>query len=145
MRFAKILLPAFVALACLNAACATGDDAAAAKMSKGDSARELFARNCAACHGPAGEGKQVGTLQVPTLRAGRAAEDTDARILSQIHDGGNGMPPFKFTLTDDQIQELLRFVREEIQGKGRGRRSEVGGRRSVVETEVRPVCIFDVG
>ncbi len=117
MRFAKILLPAVVALVCLTSACATGDDASAAKKTRDDSARELFARNCAACHGPAGEGKQVGTLQVPTLRAGRAAEDTDARVLAQIHDGGNGMPPFKFTLTDDQIQDLLRFVREEIQGK----------------------------
>ena len=120
MRFAKIFLLAVVTLVCINTACVTGDDAAAAKRSKDDSARELFARNCAACHGPAGEGKQVGTLQVPTLRAGRAAEDTDARILAQSHDGGNGMPPFKFTLTDDQIQELLRFVREEIQGRRRG-------------------------
>ena len=120
MRLAKIFLPAFVALACLTSACATGDDAAAAKRSKDDSARELFARNCAACHGASGEGKQVGTLQVPTLREGRAVEDPDARLLAQIHDGGNGMPPFKFTLTDDQIQDLLRFVREELQDKKRG-------------------------
>ena len=80
-------------------------------------ARELFARNCATCHGPVGEGKQVGTLVVPTLREGRAAQDTDARLLSQIHDGGKGMPPFKWTLTDDEIQALLHFVREDLQGK----------------------------
>ncbi len=92
-------------------------DGSAAKRTKGDDARELFARNCAACHGPSGEGKQIGTLQVPTLREGRAAQDPDARLLTQIHDGGNGMPPFKFTLTDDQIQDLLRFVREELQKK----------------------------
>ena len=120
MRLAKIFLLAVAAPACLTSACVTRDDVSAAKKTKDDSARELFARNCAACHGPSGEGKQVGTLQVPTLRTGRAVEDTDARILSQIHDGGNGMPPFKFTLTDDQIQDLLRFVREELQGKRRG-------------------------
>lgn len=97
--------------------CATRDGASAAKKTKGDNARELYARNCAACHGPGGEGKQVGTLNVPALREGRAAQDPDARLLSQIHDGGNGMPPFKFTLTDDEIQELLRFVREELQKK----------------------------
>jgi alcohol dehydrogenase (cytochrome c)/quinohemoprotein ethanol dehydrogenase len=106
---------ALAALVCLCTACATGDNSAAAKKTGYDAARELFARNCAACHGPSGEGKQIGTLQVPTLREGRAAQDPDARLLSQIHDGGNGMPPFKFTLTDDQIQELLRFVREGLQ------------------------------
>jgi mono/diheme cytochrome c family protein len=114
-RLAKIFVFALAALVCLCTACATGDNSAAAKKTGDDSARELFARNCAACHGPSGEGKQIGTLQVPTLREGRAAQDPDARLLSQIHDGGKGMPPFKFTLTDDQIQELLRFVREELQ------------------------------
>jgi quinohemoprotein ethanol dehydrogenase len=114
MSLAKILSLALVSVVCLCAACAAGD-VAAVKRSKDDDARELFARNCAACHGQAGEGKQVGTLQVPPLREGRAVEDTNERLLSQIHDGGKGMPPFKYTLTDDQIQDLLRFVREEIQ------------------------------
>ena len=116
MRLAKVLAAALAALV-LCTACVTRDDTAAARKREGDTARELFARNCAACHGPSGEGRQVGTLQVPTLREGRAAQDPDARLLTQIHDGGNGMPPFKFTLTDEQIQELLRFVREEIQGR----------------------------
>lgn len=117
MRYAKILAATLAALVCITSACATRDDVSATKKTKDGDARELYARNCAACHGPVGEGKQVGTLSVPTLREGRAAQDPDARLLSQIHDGGNGMPPFKFTLTDDQIQDLLRFVREEIQGK----------------------------
>jgi quinohemoprotein ethanol dehydrogenase len=116
MRLAKIFVLALASLVCLCSACVTGD-VAAVKKAEGDTARELFARNCAACHGQAGEGKQVGTLQVPPLREGRAVQDPDARLLSQIHDGGNGMPPFKFTLTDEQIQDLLRFVRAEIQRK----------------------------
>jgi mono/diheme cytochrome c family protein len=114
MRLAKIFALSLASLVCVCSACATGD-VAAVKRTEGDTARELFARNCAVCHGQAGEGKQVGTLQVPPLREGRAVQDPDARLLSQIHDGGNGMPPFKFTLTDEQIQDLLRFVREEIQ------------------------------
>ena len=115
MRLAKILAAALAALL-FCAACVTSDDMNSARKSE-DITRELYARNCAACHGLTGEGKQVGTLQVPALRTGRAVEDPDARLLTQIHDGGNGMPPFKFTLTDEQIQDLLRFVREEIQKK----------------------------
>ena len=117
MRLAKIFVLSLASLVCACSAGATGDGGSAVKKAEGDATRELFARNCAACHGPSGEGKQVGTLVVPTLRSGRAAEDPDARLLAQIHDGGKGMPPFKFTLTDDQIQELLRFVREELQRK----------------------------
>lgn len=117
MRLAKILAVALASLACFTSSCATRDDVSAARKTKADTARELYARNCATCHGLVGEGKQVGTLRVPPLREGRAVEDPDARLLSQIHDGGNGMPPFKFTLTDDEIQDLLRFVREEIQRK----------------------------
>lgn len=117
MTLAKILTAAAALSVFSLAACVTRDDASAARKAKGGDARELYARNCAACHGPEGEGKQVGTLRVPALREGRAAEDPDARLLSQIHDGGNGMPPFKLTLTDDEIQNLLRFVREEIQKK----------------------------
>lgn len=118
MSLAKILTAATAALLVFSfAACTTRDDASAARKTKAADARELYARNCATCHGPEGEGKQVGTLRVPALSEGRAAEDPDARLLSQIHDGGNGMPPFKFTLTDDEIQSLLRFVREEIQKK----------------------------
>lgn len=117
MSLAKILAAALAALVCITPACVTRDDASAGKKTKDGDARELYARNCAVCHGLDGEGKQVGTLNVPALREGRAAQDPDARLLSQIHDGGNGMPPFKFTLTDDEIQDLLRFVREEIQKK----------------------------
>src|ERR1044071_10266089 len=86
MSLAKILAAVLAALACLSPACATRGDAGAANSSKDGNARELYARNCAACHGPGGEGRQVGTLSVPTLREGRAAQDPDARLLSQIHD-----------------------------------------------------------
>jgi len=116
MSLAKFLTAAALLAFSFNA-CVTRDDVSAAKKTKGGGARELYARNCAACHGPEGEGKQVGTLRVPTLREGRAAQDPDAQLLKQIHDGGNGMPPFKFTLTDDEIQDLLRFVRKELQGR----------------------------
>ena len=79
--------------------------------------RVLYARNCADCHGPQGEGKQLGTLKIPPLSSGAALNDPDEKFFKQISDGGNGMPPFKYTLDDRQIEDLVRFVREELQGK----------------------------
>ena len=112
-RLAKTLTLALACLAALaSAGCSTRGDARAQVT---DPARELFQRNCAACHGQQGEGKQIGTLKAPSLREGRAATDTDERLLTQIHDGGNGMPPFKYSLTDEQIDDLLRFVRGDLQ------------------------------
>jgi mono/diheme cytochrome c family protein len=82
-----------------------------------DQTRTTFERNCAVCHGPQGDGKQLGTMTIPSLRAGAALADPDEKLFKQIRDGGNGMPPSKYTLTDEQIQDLVRFVREEIQKK----------------------------
>jgi mono/diheme cytochrome c family protein len=102
------------------AAAAAGCDARGGKPeppSAADQTRTTFERTCAVCHGPRGEGKQLGTMNVPSLRAGAALTDPDEKLFKQIRDGGNGMPPSKYTLTDEQIEALVRFVREEIQKK----------------------------
>jgi mono/diheme cytochrome c family protein len=110
------VVAAVFTVALSTAGCASGGDAPA--QTHGDLRRKLFQQNCAACHGAQGEGRQLGTLKVPALREGRPVTDADAQLLAQIHDGGKGMPPFKYTLTDEQIEDLLRFVREELQGRG---------------------------
>jgi mono/diheme cytochrome c family protein len=81
------------------------------------SVRVLYERNCAVCHGPRGQGTQLGTMKTPPLNSGAALTDTDEKFFKQIADGGKGMPPFKHTLDDQQIDDLVRFIREEIQGK----------------------------
>jgi cytochrome c oxidase cbb3-type subunit 3 len=76
----------------------------------------LFRRHCAACHGPDGSGGQVGQLSVPSLRQRPATERTEAQLFEQISKGSSrGMPPFSYTLTDEEMRRLARFVREEIQ------------------------------
>lgn len=109
------------AAACLALAAAFGCDARARKpgpaASRADATRALYERNCVTCHGPRGEGQQVGTLRVPSLREGVALASTDDRLFTQIANGGAGMPPFKYTLDDRQIDDLVRFIRTEMQGK----------------------------
>jgi len=105
------------ALAALTLCAAACDRGGGPTPTAESSAQMLYQRNCAACHGPRGEGRQLGTLAVPSLREGRAVNDPDERILTQIRDGGNGMPPFKFSLDDEQIETLFRYVRTELQGR----------------------------
>jgi mono/diheme cytochrome c family protein len=112
---ARTLAAACVLLAAAGCAASGGKPASPAPGS--DQTRTIFERNCAVCHGPQGEGKQLGTMTIPSLRAGAALTDPDEKLFRQIRDGGNGMPPSKYTLTDEQIQDLVRFVREEIQKK----------------------------
>jgi mono/diheme cytochrome c family protein len=85
-------------------------------------ARALYAKDCQTCHGATGEGGPVkledGTrLKVPTLREGHALRHSDADFLKQITKGGDGMPAFDKKLTPDQMNELIRFIRHEYQGK----------------------------
>jgi mono/diheme cytochrome c family protein len=82
-----------------------------------DPSRALYRRHCAACHGPDGAGGQVGQVNVPSLKEGRVVEYTDQQLFEQIYHGRGAMPPFKYTLTDEQISTLARFVREDIQGR----------------------------
>ena len=108
------------AAACLALAAVPGCATRASKPFRaagGDQTRITYERSCAICHGAQGEGKQLGTLKIPSLREGVALTDTDEKFFKQISDGGNGMPPFKFTFDDRQIQDLVRFIREEFQGK----------------------------
>jgi mono/diheme cytochrome c family protein len=84
------------------------------------SARKDFSQVCAACHQEKGEGGTVKIegkpLKVPSLKEGHALKHTDEEFAKQISKGGDGMPPFKDKLTPEQINNLVRFIRRDIQG-----------------------------
>lgn len=79
----------------------------------------IYERECSICHGDGGEGgivkTEFGKLKVPTFKAGHALRHTDEQFAKQIHNGGDGMPPFKDKLKEDEISELVRFIRKEFQ------------------------------
>ena len=68
------------------------------------SGRTIFEQNCSPCHGPTGHGG-IG----PDLTTLPAAKDT-AVVVHQVTNGGGGMPPFKSTLDEKQIQEVATYV-----------------------------------
>jgi alcohol dehydrogenase (cytochrome c) len=76
--------------------------------SAGDAAagKQVFADNCAGCHGLDGTGGNGG----PSL----ADADELAAVVKQIANGGAGMPAFKGTLTDKQIRDVGAYVTQTI-------------------------------
>lgn len=82
--------------------------------------RPTYDKECKGCHGQNGEGGPVklddGTkLKVPTFREGRALRHPDSDYLKQITKGGDGMPEFEKKLTPDQMNDLIKFIRQEFQ------------------------------
>lgn len=84
-------------------------------------ARARFQKDCAGCHQPDASGGSVTIegkkLRVPTLREGHALKDSDEDFVKQIMNGGDGMPAFKDKMSPEQINDLVRFIRKEFQGK----------------------------
>lgn len=105
--------PAPIASAPAASPTATPDQLAAARI--------IFTKDCEACHGETGEGGLVKIdnkrLKVPSFKSERAMNKTDEQFIKQITGGGDGMPAFKDKLKPAEMQEMVRFVRKQFQGK----------------------------
>jgi cytochrome c6 len=74
-------------------------------------AKSTFQTKCAMCHGPDGAGSQVGkSLNVPDLRSPAVQKLPDAQLAQIISDGKGGMPPFKSSLSEEQIHGLVSYI-----------------------------------
>jgi alcohol dehydrogenase (cytochrome c) len=69
--------------------------------------RQIFADNCSGCHGADGGGGNGG----PSLK-GRNL--TVAQVKTQVENGGGGMPPFKGTLSAQEIDAVATYVSQQI-------------------------------
>jgi quinohemoprotein ethanol dehydrogenase len=72
----------------------------------------IFASNCSTCHGATGQGGNGG----PDLTAIPSAKNLQ-RVTAQVRNGGGGMPSFKGTLTEQQIQDVATYVTTKITNK----------------------------
>lgn len=72
----------------------------------------MFQTKCAMCHGQDGSGSAVGkSMNVPDLRSAGVQKMPDAQLAQIISEGKGGMPPFKSSLSEDQIHSLVAHVR----------------------------------
>jgi mono/diheme cytochrome c family protein len=79
-----------------------------------DAAAKIFAEKCEVCHGKNGTGDtSVGKiLGAANLTSAKVQAEPDAQLAVSIAEGKNRMPAFKTMLTEQQIQDLLRYVRQ---------------------------------
>ena len=81
----------------------------------GDDPAALFKTKCAACHAADGSGNtDTGKkLETPDLRSEEVQKQTDAQLIDVTANGkGKKMPAYKGKLTDDQIKQLVGYIRE---------------------------------
>jgi len=96
------------------AALAVGFFSAAPLRADGDAA-SLFRAKCAVCHGADGSGNTAmgKQMQPPDLRSEEVQKQTDAQLIDATTNGkGKKMPAYKGKLTDDQIKQLVAYIRE---------------------------------
>ena len=114
--FAFVLIsPVVVGLAMLMSATIATVDAA----STDESGERTFKSTCAMCHGADGSGDTpVGkSMRIPDLHSAQVQNQSDAQLAEVISDGKNSMPPFKGSLSPDQIHDLVVHLRQPSEKK----------------------------
>ena len=110
---------------------------------RGNPAAGLVAQFCASCHGPTLQGGTAASLMDEDWKFG----GDDASITASIHDGrpGTAMVPFKDLITDEQIRQLVFYIREQaglLKGKPE---TKVDPQGAIVKSEKQTVKLEVVG
>ena len=76
--------------------------------------KAIFASKCSLCHGPDGKGTtSIGkNLKIADLHSADVQKLSDDDLKTLITNGKNKMPPFKGKLTDEQILQVISYIRE---------------------------------
>ena len=124
LAFAAALLLVMAAACKTNQTSSTGNNNSTAQATPDQfaSVRATYQKECVNCHAKDGSGGPVkledgSKLKVPSLREGRSVRHEDSEYLNQITKGGDGMPAFDKKLTPDQMNDLIKMIRKEFQGK----------------------------
>ncbi len=78
-----------------------------------DKAKTAYKTNCVSCHGSDGGGTPLGkSMQAADLRSQQVQSKPDAELAQVITEGKNNMPAFKNTLNPEQVQGVVKYIRE---------------------------------
>jgi glucose/arabinose dehydrogenase len=104
---------------------------------RGNPAAGLVAQFCASCHGPTLQGGSAASLMDEDWKFG----GDDASITASIRDGrpGTAMAPFKDLVTEEQIRQLVFYIRDQA-GQLKGKpETKVDPQGAVLKTEKQTV------
>lgn len=76
-------------------------------------AADLYKSKCQACHGPDGKGDTAAgkKLGVKDFHSPEVAKTSDQELFAITKNGKDKMPKYDGKLTDDQITELIKYIR----------------------------------
>jgi cytochrome c6 len=78
-----------------------------------DKAKTAYKTNCVSCHGSDGAGTALGkSMQAADLRSQQVQSKSDAELAQVITEGKNNMPAFKNMLNPEQVQGVVKYLRE---------------------------------
>jgi cytochrome c6 len=102
---------------------ATPTPAAAGTPDELASSRTLYKDNCAKCHQDSGKGGKTTVdgkqINAHDLTSDKMKKRDDDKFRDDILEGSpdDGMPAFKGKLTDAQINDIIKYIRTELQAK----------------------------
>jgi mono/diheme cytochrome c family protein len=87
--------------------------ARAQDAAKAPAGAAIFSKKCVLCHGADGTGNTpLGKqLQAANLHSKAVQGRSDDELHTVVHDGQTNMPPFGDQLTDDEITQVIQYVR----------------------------------
>jgi cytochrome c6 len=85
---------------------------AAALPAAAEDAAALYKSKCQICHGADGKGSPAGQkMGAKDFHSPDVAKQTDAELIKVTKEGKGKMPKYDGKLTDDQIKELVKYIR----------------------------------
>jgi cytochrome c6 len=84
-----------------------------ARPAMADDAADLYKSKCQMCHGADGKGSPAGQkMGVRDFHSPEVAKESDAELFKITKEGKGKMPKQDGKLTDDQIKDLIAYIRK---------------------------------